>query len=162
VDVRRRSGEQTVLATIRKPLPAMSPSSDRGSLYSVRGRKNSYGYEATRNVVQVIPMLQKTHSADSSTSTKEFEETGTNIEFRSPLEIDEEQEGRFSEDVATTALLTSSPRHFHRRQWSDGTTNYRKSHVLPMGVTEERVSFAITNDDHANKDFRSYGIGKGH
>jgi hypothetical protein len=90
VDVRRRSGEQTVLATIRKPLPALPPSSERGSLYSVRSRKNSYGYEAIRNVVQVSPMLQKTHSLDLSTSTKEFEETGTKIEFRSPLEINEE------------------------------------------------------------------------
>jgi hypothetical protein len=67
VDVRRRSGEQTMLATIRKPLPAMPPSSDRGSLYSVRGGRNSYGYEAIQNIVQMSRMLLMTIGLDWST-----------------------------------------------------------------------------------------------
>jgi hypothetical protein len=103
VDPRRWSGEQTVLATIRKPLPTLSSSSDRDSPCSTLGRNSSYGHEAIRNVMQVIPVLQRTDSPDWSTSTKEFEETGTKIEFRCPLEVDEDQEVRVSEDLVAAA-----------------------------------------------------------
>jgi hypothetical protein len=135
VDLRRWSGEQTVLATIRKPLPTLSSSSDRGPPCSILGRKDSCGHD-TRSVAQVIPVLQRTYSPDWSTSTKEFEETGTKIEFRCPLEVDEDQEGRVSEDLVAAAAAAppaSSPRlHHHQRQWSDGMTHHRKSGVFKL------------------------------
>ncbi|CAG8559603.1 6067_t:CDS:2, partial [Acaulospora colombiana] len=99
---------------------------------------------ASQKAVKVIPILRDTSTFDSTTSTNEFDATGTKIEFRNPLDVmDEEQPGRESEDLALGAA--SSPHgHHHQRKWSDGAPGHRQASTLDM--SEQHASFAITEE----------------
>ncbi|PVF91912.1 hypothetical protein CPB86DRAFT_802454 [Serendipita vermifera] len=136
VDVRRISREESISTMILK----VSSPSDQGCTGRNASSKPECGMglkfpdqvalrcsdaswrcgqvrRASQNVAQVIPILRDTTSFNSSTSTNEFEATGTKIEFRSPLDVvDEDQPARVSEDLAVGAIAPS-PLHGHYGQW---------------------------------------------